>query len=421
MPVKINGCRICGNQQLVPVLNLGEQMLTGVFPHTLDMSVTVGPLRLVKCMGESACGLLQLEHSFDLGEMYGENYGYRSGLNQSMVAHLHAKVRRISERVELCEGDLVLDIGSNDGTTLAAYIAPRLDLLGIDPTAGKFRQYYPPHIDLVADFFSAAILRANRPGKQAKVITSFSMLYDLESPLQFMREVHEVLADDGVWVFEQSYMPAMLEMNAYDTVCHEHLEYYALHQVKWMTDVVGFRIVDLEFNDINGGSFSVTVAKITSGLLESPEVARVLKQEIALGLDTVAPYLSFAARVEESRRDLLEFLTRVRSEGCTVAALGASTKGNVLLQYCGLDSTAIVAVGEVNPEKFGCYTPGTWIPIVPEFELLASKADYLIVLPWHFRTFFLKNERFSGTCLLFPLPRLEIIYPVADLPINAAK
>lgn len=410
MPVKINSCRVCGNQTLVEVLDLGEQMLTGVFPRAKGDAVTVGPLRLVKCMGDQACGLLQLEHSFDLGEMYGDNYGYRSGLNQSMVSHLREKVRRICSWVNLREDDLVLDIGSNDGTTLAAYPAVGLDLLGIDPTAGKFRQHYPDHVDLVADFFSAAVVHASRPGKQARVVTSFSMLYDLESPLQFMNEVHDVLADDGIWVFEQSYMPAMLEMNAYDTVCHEHLEYYALRQVKWMTDKVGFRIIDIEFNDINGGSFSVTVAKIASDRPESDEVARVLEQESGMGLDTLAPYKAFAARVAESRHELQSFLTKACSEGLSVSALGASTKGNVLLQYCGLGPADIAAVGEVNQEKYGSFTPGTWIPIVPESEVLALKPYYLIVLPWHFKKFFVSNALFAGTCLVFPLPRLELVH-----------
>jgi hypothetical protein len=409
MFVEISSCRVCGNPNLVQVLDLGEQTLTGVFPRARDASITVGPLRLVKCMGDQACGLLQLEHSFDLGEMYGDNYGYRSGLNPSMVLHLRDKVRRITGRVNLRDGDLVLDIGSNDGTTLAAYPATGLDLLGVDPTAGKFRKYYPEHVDLVADFFSAAAVRASRPGKQARVITSFSMLYDLESPLQFMREVHELLADDGIWVFEQSYMPTMLEMNAYDTVCHEHLEYYALRQVKWMADRIGFRIIDIEFNDINGGSFSVTVAKNASSWPESSDLERSLQREVELGLDTLAPYRAFADRVAASRQELREFINQARHDGCMVAALGASTKGNVLLQYCGLDSSAIEVVGEVNPEKFGCHTPGTWIPIRPEPEVLASKPDYLLVLPWHFRKFFLGNPRFVGMQLLFPLPRLEVV------------
>lgn len=405
----ISGCRICGSIELAPVLDLGEQMLTGVFPRTRDASVTVGPLRLVKCMGEQACGLLQLEHSFDLGEMYGDNYGYRSGLNQSMVSHLREKVRCIARLVDIRKGDLVLDIGSNDGTTLSAYPAIGLDLLGIDPTAGKFRQYYPGHVDLIADFFSAAVVRASRPGKQARVVTSFSMLYDLESPLQFMHEIHEVLADDGIWVFEQSYMPAMLEVNAYDTVCHEHLEYYALRQVKWMADRVGFKIVDIEFNDVNGGSFSVTTAKATSIMQESPEVARILAQETVAGFDTLVPFKEFAARTAASREALRAFIDDVHSRGKTVAALGASTKGNVLLQYCGIDVHDIGAVGEVNPDKFGALTPGTWLPIRPEIEVLADQFDYLIVLPWHFRAHFVANSAYIGHKLVFPLPRLEVV------------
>lgn len=410
MPVKINCCRVCGNQTLVEVLDLGEQMLTGVFPRSRGDAVTVGSLRLVKCMGDQTCGLLQLEHSFDLGEMYGDNYGYRSGLNQSMVLHLREKVRRICGWVNLREGDLVLDIGSNDGTTLAAYPAAGLDLLGIDPTAGKFRQYYPDHADLLADFFSADLVRASRPGKLARVVTSFSMLYDLESPLQFMQEIHDVLADDGIWVFEQSYMPTMLEMNAYDTVCHEHLEYYSLKQVKWMTDKVGFRIIDIEFNDINGGSFSVTVAKAAADHSESAEVGRVLERESGMGLDTLAPFKAFAARVAKSRHELQDFLAKAYRDGLRVSALGASTKGNVLLQYCGLGPTDIEAIGEVNQEKYGSFTPGTWIPIMPESEVLALKPDYLIVLPWHFKKFFVSSVLFAGTCLVFPLPKLELVH-----------
>ena len=234
---KAEKCRICGNTRLQCVLDLGQQMLTGVFPRAKNANITMGPLRLVKCVGgDEVCGLLQLQHSYDLREMYGENYGYRSGLNASMVAHLHNKVKRILGQVQLNKGDLVVDIGSNDSTTLQAYPAGPV-CVGIDPTGVKFSNYYPAHIQLIPDFFSAAVLKERFPGKKAKVITSFSMLYDLEDPISFMREVHDVLADDGVWMFEQSYMPTMLETNSYDTVCHEHLEFYALRQIKWMAAV----------------------------------------------------------------------------------------------------------------------------------------------------------------------------------------
>ena len=406
----IEKCRICGNSNLENVLDLGEQMLTGVFPRDRDANITVGPLRLVKCTGgNEACGLLQMEHSYDLGEMYGDNYGYRSGLNASMVEHLQGKVKKILERVELNRGDLVIDIGSNDSTTLQAYPSSGPVLVGIDPTGPKFREYYPPHIQLIPDFFSAGLLMEWFPGQKARVVTSFSMFYDLEDPMGFMRQVHDVLADDGIWVFEQSYMPTMLETNSYDTVCHEHLEFYALRQIKFMADRVGLKILDVEFNDVNGGSFSITASKAHGDLTVTPAVQGILDDEQGKGLDTLVPYQEFAARVAQSRIDLLEFVESAIAENATVAVLGASTKGNVLLQYCGLTASEITSVGEVNSEKFGCYTPGSWIPIIAESELLDSKPDYMIVLPWHFRKFFVSNKKLSGMKLVFPLPVVEVV------------
>lgn len=408
---KIEKCRICGNTRLERVLDLGEQMLTGVFPRKRGEKITTGPLRLVKCIGgDKVCGLLQLEHSYDLGEMYGHNYGYRSGLNASMVAHLHSKVKKILRHVDLRAGDLVIDIGSNDSTTLQAYPSSGPILVGIDPTGVKFHNYYPPHIQLIPDFFSSALVKQHFPKQKAKVITSFSMFYDLEDPIAFMREIHDVLADDGVWVFEQSYMPTMLEMNSYDTVCHEHLEFYALHQIKWMTDRVDFRIVDVELNDVNGGSFSVTVEKSHGESVTVPSVQMILEQEQAKALDSLIPYKAFAERVAQLKSDLLTFITEAQAAGKTVAALGASTKGNVLLQFCGLTEKEIYSVGDVNADKFGCFMPGTWIPIIPEDELLAKNPDYLIVLPWHFRKFFENNMKFTNSHLVFPLPRVEIFY-----------
>jgi len=354
---KIDSCRICGNASLERVLDLGEQVLTGVFPSEKTAEITKGPLRLVKCVGDDVCGLLQLEHSYDLGEMYGENYGYRSGLNASMVKHLHAKVERILGLIELSPGDLVIDIGSNDSTTLQAYPSDNIELVGVDPTGVKFSEFYPSHIQLIPDFFSSSLVMDKFPNQKAKVVTSFSMFYDLEDPMRFMKEVHEVLADDGIWVFEQSYMPTMLEMNSYDTVCHEHLEFYALHQIKWMADRVGLKIIDVEFNDVNGGSFSVTVAKSQSDFELTALVQQILDDEKEKGLHTLVPYQDFAKRVSKLKEDLLSFIEEAHKQGKTVGALGASTKGNVLLQYCQLTEAEISAIGEVNSDKFGCFSP----------------------------------------------------------------
>ena len=407
---KVEKCRICGNSELTPVLDLGVQMLTGIFPSDKSADITSGPLRLVKCMGEDVCGLVQLEHSYDLGEMYGENYGYRSGLNPSMVSHLHSKVERILGQVELKEGDIIVDIGSNDSTTLQAYPSAGVSLVGFDPTGVKFHSYYPKHISLVPDFFSSASFQEKFPGRKAKIVTSFSMFYDLEEPMSFMREVYAVLEEDGIWVFEQSYMPTMLETKSYDTVCHEHLEFYALRQIKWMTDKVGFKIKDVEFNDVNGGSFSITVTKTLNGdISHDSAIQNILDEENANGLDTLEPYRIFSRNAEKSKQDLHDFIDKAKREGKRVAALGASTKGNVLLQYCELSDNEIEFVGEVNQEKFGCYTPGTWIPIINEDEALTKQPDYLIVLPWHFKKFFIQNPKLNGFTLVFPLPTLELI------------
>jgi NDP-4-keto-2,6-dideoxyhexose 3-C-methyltransferase len=407
----ISQCRICNNTQLAEVLDLGIQALTGVFPKTRTQEVTAGPLKLVKCTGDGdVCGLLQLQHTYDLGELYGDNYGYRSGLNASMVAHLHRKVRKILDRVKLPENALIIDIGANDSTTLQAFPEQGCTLVGVDPTGAKFSSFYPKHIQLISEFFSAATVQQHLGSRKATVITSFSMFYDLEAPLEFMEEICEVLDDQGVWVIEQSYMPTMLRKNSYDTVCHEHLEYYALKQMKWMADKVGLRIIDVEFNDVNGGSFSVMLTKQESNYVESPQVAQILDEEVREALDTLRPYQDFARRVAASRIAVRAFLDEVRRLGKSVTALGASTKGNVLLQYCNITEADIARVGEVNPDKFEAFTPGTLLPIVSEEQILAMQPDYLLVLPWHFRAFFVDHPRFTGRNLVFPLPELQVVH-----------
>ena len=412
MHKEIKACRICGNTNLTTVINLGNQYLTGVFPRKREQTITSGPLELVKCHnsgGRDVCGLLQLAHSYDLKELYGDNYGYRSGLNKSMVDHLHRKIQRILSMVHLEKGDLIIDIGSNDSTSLQAYPADNYQLVGIDPTGIKFQEFYPAHIKLIPDFFSSKIVRENFGEQRAKIITSFSMFYDLEQPLKFMQEVFDILADDGIWVFEQSYMPTMLETRSFDTICQEHLEYYGLSQIKWMTDRIGFRIIAVELNEVNGGSFSVTLSKQNSQYAVAENLNELLQQEDEKGLANLQPYQEFAAQISLFKEEFLTFLRRARKDGKTVMGLGASTKGNVILQYCGITEQDLSCIGDVNPDKFGCYTPGTKIPIVPESEVLEQNPDYLLVLPWHFKDFFLSCGHLRGRNLVFPLPKLEIV------------
>jgi len=408
---KIQKCLICGNKNLEIILDLGEQYLTGLFPKSVDTEIiTKGPLRLVKCHGQDTCGLVQLDHIYDLAEMYGENYGYRSGLNASMVKHLADKVAKICENYALNDGDLIVDIGSNDGTTLGLY-PESLCLLGVDPTGSKFKSFYKPHVGLIADFFSAKAVQTAYPDKKAKVVTSFSMFYDLEDPASFAQEIASILDEEfGVWVFEQSYMPLMLERNAYDTVCHEHLEFYGLKQIQWIAEHAGLEILDVELNSVNGGSLSVTAGlKGKTQFSVNANVQKMLSAEQEAGLSTLVPYQQFAARVDQSRVELQAFVSRVEHEGKKILGIGASTKGNVLLQYCGFTSDQIGKIGDVNVDKHGSVTPGSWIPIQAEDEILASDPDYLLVFPWHFRDFFINHPKFKGRTLVFPLPRLEIV------------
>lgn len=368
-------CRVCRSTSLTSVLNLGEQALTGVFPHAGEM-IGSGPLDLVWC---TDCTLLQLRHSYDAEAMYGKDYGYRSGLNASMVNHLQSKARRLEMLISLEEGDTVLDIGCNDGTLLGGFSNPGIERLGIDPTADKFREFHPANIHAVADFFSADTYRA-MTDRKAKLVTSIAMFYDLEDPVGFARQVAEILDDDGVWHFEQSYMPSMLRAGSYDTVCHEHIEYYSLQSVKRVLAAAEMTPIHVRFNSVNGGSFSVTAKKTTA--TRSGEAALIdwlVGQEERMGLWSPAPFRQFEERVFRHRSDLKALLMALRSSGASVYGYGASTKGNVMLQFCGLDRGLVTAIGEVNPDKFGRVTPGTEIPIISEAEMHEARPDYLLV------------------------------------------
>jgi hypothetical protein len=391
-------------------LNLGFQALTGIFPKDAAQPVTVGPLELVWC---PQSGLLQLKHSYNAGEMYGDNYGYRSGLNQSMVNHLTDKVAYLERMVSLDPGEIVVDIGSNDATTLKAYRSKDIRRIGIDPTGSKFAEYYPPGIDLVADFFSADAYHSVT-AEPARIITSIAMFYDLESPVAFARQIESILADDGIWHFEQSYMPSMLRTHSYDTICHEHIEYYSLAVVKNILDRSGLRLVDVAMNAVNGGSFAVTAAKASNQSIKANDavINWLLDQEDRMGLNTARPYRDFEERVFRHRDDLKRLIGALNADGKTILGYGASTKGNVMLQFCGLTAADIPAIAEVNPDKFGHVTPGTHIPIISEAEARAMKPDYFLVLPWHFKEGILRREKeflADGGKFIFPFPEIEIV------------
>jgi len=406
----ISACRVCASTALTTVVDLGDMALTGVFPKPSDPVVPKGPLRLVRC---DCCGLTQLADRYDLSKLYGNNYGYRSGLNRGMVRHLGGIVADIETRVTLSPNATVIDIGANDGTLLSAYSSTHLRRLGVDPSAEKFRKYYHHQTDLIVDFFPSQQVEDWLHGSKAMVITSIACFYDLEDPLAFAQAVRHFLADDGVWIFEQSYLPTMLAANAFDTICHEHVEYYSLAVIDKIVRAADMQVHSVTLNDANGGSFRVWATAKGSQLFPPDGTLSVLlEKESALGLETEIPWASFNKNLNEICQRTRAFLTNEVAAGRKVLGYGASTKGNVLLQRAGIDSSLLPAIVEVNEEKFGCVTPDGGIPIISEAEGKVLRPDAYLVLPWHFRSGIVEREQVflsAGGRLVFPMPSFEVV------------
>ena len=407
--MKISQCRSCKSKNIKKAFDLGLQSLTGIFPEKKETKISKGRLALIFCEN---CSLLQLANSFNHNEMYGDNYGYMSSLNQSMIDHLKNKVVNLKKKINFKYRDIMIDIGSNDGTFLS-FFEKNFDLIGVDPTIKKFKKNYRKDITKIPEFFSAEVVKKYLNKKKAKLITSIAMFYDLENPLKFVEDIYECLDDKGVWHFEQSYMPYMIKNISYDTICHEHLEYYSLKSVKYLLDKVGFSIIDIELNSINGGSFALTVAKKKSTFKVNTKLIEwLLYKENLLQSNKLATFKNFFKYALMQKKLLKNLLSNLKDMKKRVIGYGASTKGNVILQFCKIDSKTLPLIGEVNPYKYNKFTPGTNIRIISETKARAMNPDYFLVLPWHFRDFILKKEKNfikKGGKFIFPLPDIEIV------------
>ena len=410
MSKSITECRACKSKEVRKVFDLGSQKLSGVFRSENLDGIIAGPLTLVAC---SSCSLVQLLHSYPLDEMYNEGYGYKSGITKYMQQHLNEIITFATSKVVMKKGDHVLDIGSNDGTLLNCYPDEGYVRIGIDPVAKKYLDLYPKDSKVVTEFFNKNNYFSVTPQK-AKIVTSISMFYDLEDPLAFAKDVSKILHSDGVWVFEQSYLPAMLRQNSYDTICHEHLEYYSLSAIEKILEKSGMKIIDVSQNEVNGGSVRLAAAHVNSTLVSniSPETVWLLKQEKNHDIHSDQCFLDFQRNVEKQKRDLVTLLTELKKAGKTVIGYGASTKGNVILQYCNIGTDLLPYIGDITPFKDGAYTPGSKIPVISMEKAKAMKPDYFLVLPWAFRNDIVLREKetlSSGVKLIFPLPFVEIV------------
>jgi hypothetical protein len=410
-------CRVCGSTALKPVISLGEQHLQGSF---FKAGKEVPPLRKIDCSlvrcdptaDENACGLLQMRKSVPPSVLYSA-YWYRSGTNNTMRTHLAWIATTAAEMVGEAKA-VVLDIGANDGTLLRSYPKP-FKKFGIDPS-DIVREIREPDITTVNDLFPSPELDRVAAGLKFDVVTSIAMFYDLEDPVAFAETIERYLAPEGIWIVEMSYMPKMLEMNSYDTICHEHLEYYSLAVLEQIMERAGLKVVRVEENDINGGSIRCYVAKNDSFKYNNPEwraqIAAMRQKEFDLELDTDKPYKHFQDRINVHREKLLGLLKQLKADGKRIHIYGASTKGNTILQWCGIDNRIVDYAADRNPDKFGARTLGTDIPIISEDESRGLKPDYYLVLPWHFETEFVKRESKlldQGVGMIFPLPEIRVI------------
>lgn len=412
-------CRSCGSNNLINILSLGQQSLSDFVESSSKENLVKYPLELVLCQN---CNLLQMRHSVPPSKLYTERYGYRSGINQTMKTELSNITEQAEKIMSLKAGDIVVDIGCNDGTLLSCYKTLGLIRVGFDPVI-TFAKYFRKTLKsakvknykLFSDFFSSTLFLEQFGKKKAKIVTAISMFYDLDNPNKFLEDVKEILHPDGLFIIQQNYLVGMLAQYAFDNIVHEHLEYYSLESLENLLRGHGLEVFDVKQTDINGGSFR-TFIKFKSNKISSKSgfkrVSEMRNLEKKLSLDSKRVYLDFAKRVNEIRTSLKRFIKDEVKKGKRIYIYGASTRGNTLIQACGLDYKFIKVASERNKDKWGKRIASTGIPIISEEQARKDHPDYFLVLPWFFRQEFLDREKeylISGGKMIFPLPRLEIV------------
>ncbi len=406
---KIKKCRCCHSTNFKEIIDFGRMSLSTSFTQKNSKNNFV-PLKLIYC---KKCYLTQLNHNYEPNKIYNKNYGYRSGINKSMNLHLEGIVSDARKIVSLTNKDIVLDIASNDGTLLKKYKSKKLIKIGIDPTIKKFKKFYNSDVLTLADYFTSKKFFKISKNVKAKIITSIAVFYDVSKPDKFIQDIKKILEKNGVWVLEQSYLPSLIKNNAYDSVCHEHLTYFMVHQINILLKKFNLRIYDIKENSMNGGSIRIFISHYNSNLKTNKKnIEKIINLENKILKNPSNTFKIFRKNIELSKKNLFDYIVNLKKIGKTIHIYGASTKGNIILQYCKIDNSLIEFAADRNKDKIGKKTAGTNIKIISEKESRTMKPDFYLVMPWHFKDEFIKREQSflkKGGKFIFPLPKVTII------------
>ena len=406
--MKIKKCRICSSKKLSYLFSLGNLSFTGKFTKHFKTTIPKAEITLVMC---SSCKLVQLNQNFNLNYLYGKDYGYRTGINSTMTNHVKNIVKILTKKLNFKKNDAVLDIASNDGTLLNFY-NKNLYTVGVDPLINKYKSKYKFINSKIPNFFSHKSLIDRKIHKNFKAITALSVFYDLPDPNLFLMDIKKILRQDGIFILEHTDLLSIVKEQLFDTICHEHLEYYSSKIIIKIAKNNHLRVFDLKKNNINGGSITYFICHNNAKFkTNSKKINHIVKEENKFKLEKIITYKKFEKNIIKQKTKLFSLIKKVIKEKKSIHGYGASTKGNVLLQYFKITNKFIDFIADRNPKKSGFYTPGTKIKIITEEKSRKIKPDYYLVLPWHFKKEILIREREimkKGTKLIFPLPKLEI-------------
>lgn len=415
----IDKCRVCGSQHLTSILSLGDLYVSDFLDSPDKAAGIKAPLELVLCNAkDGGCGLLQLKHTVSNEAMY-RNYWYRSGINKTMTDELNGIAEKAAAMANLKTQDYVIDIGANDGTLLRGYKVPSLNTVGFEPALNLASYNKQGTTKIIADFFTQSAWQKEYGETKARVITAIGMFYDLDDPNAFVDDVAKCLDDEGLLVIQMMYLPSFLERNAFDGICHEHLEYYSLGSLENLLKRHGLEVFDVAMREqINEGSVRFYIRKESKGNTlkvlngATERVAALRAQEASLGLDDKQVYEALVKRILDAKEKVVSFIKQEVSKGKKVHGYAASTKGNTTLQFYGLTTALVESIADRNPQKWGKYTVGTLIPVVSEETSRAQKPDYYFILAWHFLPEFEKREADylkHGGKFIVPMPEFRVI------------